>query len=158
MNKVILSGRITKDPEIRYTQNGASVVSFSIAVDRPIRDAQGNRQADFINCVAWRSTAEFISRYIKKGYMLLVEGYITSRSYQGQDGQTRYVTEVVCDNVENLQPRDPSQSQGFAQPQPQTMPSYQGFNNPTYGAQAPQQSYQQPTSFDVNVADDDLPF
>ena len=85
MNKVILSGRITRDPEIRYTQNGASVVSFTIAVDRPIRDAQGNRQADFINCVAWRGTAEFMSRYIKKGYMLIVEGYITSRSYQGQD-------------------------------------------------------------------------
>ncbi len=156
MNKVILSGRITKDPEIRYTQTGASVVSFTIAVDRPIRDAQGNRQSDFINCVAWRGTAEFISRYIKKGYMLLVEGYITSRSYQGQDGQTRYVTEVICDNVENLQPRDPNQAPSFAQPQPQ--PSYQGFNNPTYGAQAPQQSYQQPTSFSVDVADDDLPF
>ncbi len=168
MNKVILTGRITKDPEVRYTQTGVSVVSFTLAVNRQFRDANGNNQADFINCTAWRSTADFITRYIKKGYMLLVEGSIQSRSYQGQDGQTRYVTEVVCDSVENLQPRDPNQ-QGFQsgyQSQPQQtqyqQPSYQGFNNPSYGA--PQQSYhapqhQVPSGFNVDVAnDDDLPF
>ena len=74
MNKVILTGRITKDPEVRYTQQGISVVSFTIAVNRQYRDQNGNNQADFINCTAWRSTADFITRYIKKGYMLLVEG------------------------------------------------------------------------------------
>ena len=169
MNKVILTGRITKDPEVRYTQQGISVVSFTIAVNRQYRDQNGNNQADFINCTAWRSTADFITRYIKKGYMLLVEGSIQSRSYQGQDGQTRYVTEVVCDSVENLQPRDP-QSAGYQggyqapQQQPQYQPSYQGFNNPSYGApqqsyQTPQQTYQAPTGFNVDVAnDDDLPF
>ena len=169
MNKVILTGRITKDPEVRYTQQGVSVVSFTIAVNRQYRDANGNNQADFINCTAWRSTADFITRYIKKGYMLLVEGSIQTRSYQGQDGQTRYVTEVVCESVENLQPRD-SQSVGYQggyqapQQQPQyQQPSYQSFNNPSYGA-AKQQSYQQPsyqapTGFNVDVAnDDDLPF
>ena len=169
MNKVILTGRITKDPEVRYTQTGVAVVSFTLAVNRQYRDANGNNQADFINCTAWRQTADFITRYIKKGYMLIVEGSIQSRSYQGQDGQTRYVTEVVCDSVENLQPRDP-QSAGFQggyqapqqQAQPQYQPSYQGFNNPSYGA--PQQSYkapqqQVPTGFNVDVAgDDDLPF
>lgn len=167
MNKVILTGRITKDPEVRYTQQGVSVVSFTIAVNRQYRDANGNNQADFINCTAWRSTADFITRYIKKGYMLLVEGSIQTRSYQGQDGQTRYVTEVVCESVENLQPRDP-QNAGFqggyqAPQQPQyQQPSYQSFNNPSYGA--PQQSYQQPSyqapsGFNVDVAnDDDLPF
>ena len=67
MNKVILTGRITKDPEVRYTQQGVSVVSFTIAVNRQYRDANGNNQADFINCTAWRSTADFITRYIKKG-------------------------------------------------------------------------------------------
>jgi single-strand DNA-binding protein len=166
MNKVVLTGRITKDPEVRYTQTGVSVVSFTLAVNRQFRDANGNNQADFINCTAWRTTADFITRYIKKGYMLLVEGSIQTRSYQGQDGQTRYVTEVVCDNVENLQPRE--QNAGFqggyqSQPQqPQYQPSYQGFNNPSYGA--PQQSYQTPqhqvpTGFNVDVAnDDDLPF
>ena len=168
MNKVILTGRITKDPEVRYTQTGVAVVSFTIAVNRQYRDANGNNQADFINCTAWRQTADFITRYIKKGYMLLVEGSIQTRSYQGQDGQTRYVTEVACESVENLQPRD-SQSTGFqggyqAPQQPQYQPSYQGFNNPSYGApqqsyQAPQQSYQAPTGFNVDVAnDDDLPF
>ena len=168
MNKVILTGRITKDPEVRYTQQGVSVVSFTIAVNRQYRDANGNNQADFINCTAWRSTADFITRYIKKGYMLLVEGSIQSRSYQGQDGQTRYVTEVVCDSVENLQPRD-TQNAGFqggyqAQQQPQYQQSYQGFNNPSYGApqqsyQPQQQTYKAPSGFNVDVAnDDDLPF
>jgi single-strand DNA-binding protein len=166
MNKVILTGRITKDPEVRYTQTGVSVVSFTLAVNRQFRDANGNNQADFINCTAWRSTADFITRYIKKGYMLLVEGSIQSRSYQGQDGQTRYVTEVVCDSVENLQPREQNAGfQGGYQAQTQSQyqqPSYQGFNNPSYGA--PQQSYQTPqhqvpTGFNVDVAnDDDLPF
>ena len=169
MNKVILTGRITKDPEVRYTQTGVSVVSFTLAVNRQYRDANGNNQADFINCTAWRTTADFITRYIKKGYMLLVEGSIQSRSYQGQDGQTRYVTEVVCDNVENLQPRE-SQNTGFQggyqaqQPQPQYQQSYQGFNNPSYGApqqsyQPQQQTYKAPSGFNVDVAnDDDLPF
>src|SRR5574344_1523023 len=109
MNKVILTGRITKDPEVRYTQSGLPTVSFTIAVDRGMKDANGNRQADFISCVAWRGQADFISRYIKKGYMLCLEGRIQTRNYQGNDGQTHYVTEVVVDNVENLQPRDPNQ-------------------------------------------------
>lgn len=168
MNKVILTGRITKDPEVRYTQTGVSVVSFTIAVNRQYRDANGNNQADFINCTAWRTTADFITRYIKKGYMLLVEGSIQTRNYQGQDGQTRYVTEVVCDNVENLQPREQNagfqggyQQQDQVQ-QPQYQQNYQSFNNPSYGAPQPSyqaQQHQVPTGFNVDVAnDDDLPF
>ncbi len=165
MNKVLLIGRITKDPEVRYTQSGIPTVSFSLAVDRGIRDANGNRQADFINCVAWRGQADFIARFIKKGYLMAVEGRIQSRSYQGQDGQTRYVTEVVLDAVENLQPRDSNQipnnyqsNTGYQQPQYQQN-NYQGYNNPTYGAnnQAPVQE-EAPESFNVDVADDDLPF
>lgn len=170
MNKVLLIGRITKDPEIRYTQSGIPTVLFTLAVDRGMRDANGNRQADFISCVAWRGQADFISRFIKKGYLMSVEGRIQTRNYQGNDGQTRYVTEVVLDSVENLQPRDnnqaagayssnqvnhqPQYQQSYQQPQQN---NYQGYNNPSYG-----QSYQQsnvedvPQSFDV--ADDDLPF
>lgn len=171
MNKVLLTGRITKDPEVRYTQSGIASVSFSIAVDRQFRDQNGNRQADFINCVAWRQQADFMGKYIKKGYMLAIEGRITTRSYQTPDNQTRYVTEVVVDSIENMQPRDPNQAGqsydgGYQQPQQQN--PYQGYNNPSYGQRAPQQpayqqSYQQPQpeapqSFNVEVSDDDLPF
>lgn len=160
MNKVLLTGRITKDPEIRYTTSGIASVSFTLAVDRGARDANGNRQADFISCVAWRGQADFISRFIKKGYMLAIEGRIQTRNYQGQDGQTRYVTEVVVDQVENLQPRDPNAQpvvqQNFQQQGYQQNP-YQGYNNPSYGAQ-PAYQPEAPQSFNVDVADDDLPF
>ena len=160
MNKVLLIGRITKDPEIRYSQNGTPQVLFTLAVDRGIRDNNGNRQADFISCVAWRGQADFISRYIRKGYLMSVEGRIQTRNYQGQDGQMRYVTEVVLDAVENLQPRQDDVQGSYQQPvQPKSQQTYQGYNNPTYGApyqSAPQQSA--PQSFNVDVADDDLPF
>ena len=165
MNKVLLIGRITKDPEIRYLQNGTGTpqVLFTLAVDRGMRDANGQRQADFISCVAWRGQADFISRYIRKGYLMSIEGRIQTRNYQGQDGQMRYVTEVVLDAVENLQPRqdDAQVAGGYQQPvQQQPQPTYQGYNNPTYGAPYQQQSAPQvqsaPHSFDV--ADDDLPF
>ena len=160
MNKVLLIGRITKDPEIRYLQNGTPQVLFTLAVDRGMRDANGQRQADFISCVAWRGQADFISRYIRKGYLMSIEGRIQTRNYQGQDGQMRYVTEVVLDAVENLQPRQDDVQGSYQQPvQPQSQQTYQGYNNPTYGApyqSAPQQSA--PQSFNVDVADDDLPF
>ena len=168
MNKVVLTGRITKDPEIRYTSNGMPNLRFSIAVDRGARDAQGNRSADFINCVAFGQQADFMSRYVKKGNMLAIEGRIQTGQFQGQDGQTRYTTDVVVERVENLTPRDPNQVQQQPQ-QPQQNP-YQGFNNPGYGnqqAQYQQPSYQQsssydenssPKSFDVDVDDSDLPF
>ena len=162
MNKVVLTGRITKDPEIRYTQSGMPNLRFSLAVDRQTRDAQGNRTADFINCVAFSQQADFMSRYVKKGNMLVVEGRIQTGQFQGQDGQVRYTTDVVVERVENLSPREANQNQ---QPQQQQNP-YQGYNNPSYGAQSnqyqqPQQnSYEDnaPKSFDVDVDDNDLPF
>ncbi|MBR6072237.1 MAG: single-stranded DNA-binding protein [Acholeplasmatales bacterium] len=175
MNRVSLVGRITRDPEVRFGQSGNSVLGFTIAVDRAQRDANGQRQADFINCVAFGQIADFISRYVKKGYMLAVGGRLQTRSYQGADGQQRNVTEVLCDSVENLTPRDPnSQPQNDNQPQQrQYQPNYnnpnQGYNNPTY-QQQPEPQYRpqnlqkpaQPDSFDVSdssdVADDDLPF
>lgn len=107
MNKVNLIGRITKDPELKYTQSGVPVCVFSLAVDRGFKDASGNKQTDFIPCVAWRQQAEFIGTYIKKGYLLGLSGEIQTRSYQAQQGDTRVIIEVVLDNVENLTPREP---------------------------------------------------
>lgn len=174
INRVILVGRITKDPEIRYLQNGTATVSFTIACDRQYVAQNGERGADFINCVAWRQTAEFISRYIKKGYMMSVEGRIQTRQYQDQQGQTRYVTEVLAEQVQNLTPRDPNQAPQHSFNNQQNY--NQGFNNQGYNNQGYNNQYQAPTRpqyptkpqapaepsqdqvLDLNVADDDLPF
>lgn len=98
MNKVILMGRLTHDPEMRQTPNGVSVARLSIAVNRRFAK-EGSQQADFINCVAWRQTAEFICKYFRKGSMIAVSGSIQSRSWDGQDGKKQYATEVVIDEA-----------------------------------------------------------
>ncbi len=100
MNKVILSGRLTKDPEIKQTNSGLNVCTFTVACDRKFKDANGNRAADFFTCVAWRQTAEFVAKYFAKGKPILVEGTLQMRSYDAQDGSKRSVTEIICDNVE----------------------------------------------------------
>lgn len=98
MNRVILMGRLTADPELRQTPQGTAVTSFTIAVDRRIKTENG-QQADFITCVAWRKTAEFICRYFQKGRMIAVEGQLQSRSWDTQDGKRQHATEVMVDNV-----------------------------------------------------------
>ena len=166
MNKVILIGRITKDPEVRFNQNGtSSVLNFTLAMDRAgQRDPQGNRSADFINCVAWNQPAEFISRFVKKGYLLCVTGRLQNRSYQGQDGQMRYVTEVVVETVENLTPRDNAQqpNQGnFQQNQnsyQQPKDPYQGYSNPPYGQSQNNNDEIDKQMFDVDLDDGELPY
>ena len=100
MNKVVLIGRLTKDPELRYTQSGTAVASFNLAVDRRFANQNGEREADFINCVAWNKTAEFISEYFYKGKQIALEGRLQVRSYDGNDGQKRWVTEVIAEQVE----------------------------------------------------------
>lgn len=99
MNKAILLGRLTKDPEIKYTQSGKAVASFTLAVDRR-KGANGEKQADFIYCVAWEKTAETIGNYCSRGQQIAVEGRIQSRCYDAQDGSKRYVTEVVVQSME----------------------------------------------------------
>ena len=100
MNKAILVGNLTRDPEQRTTSSGIAVTSFTVAVRRRYKDADGNYQADFINCVAWRSTAEFVAKYFTKGSRIGVAGTIQTRTYNDQNGNKRYVTEVVADEVE----------------------------------------------------------
>lgn len=99
MNKVILMGRLTRDPELRSTASGTSVASFTIAVDRRFANRDGERQADFINCVAWRQTGEFVSKYFPKGRMIAVCGSIQTRTWNDQEGKKHYVTEVVVDEA-----------------------------------------------------------
>ena len=102
MNKVILIGRLTRDPELRYTGNNTPVASFTLAVNRNFSNQQGEREADFINVVVWRKHAENIKNYLSQGSQAAVEGRIQTRSYDDNNGQRRYVTEVVADNVEFL--------------------------------------------------------
>ena len=119
MNVVCLVGRLTADPELRQTPNGTNVCSFSVAVNRAFANANGERQADFINCVAWRQTADFITRYFRKGQNIGLNGTIQTRTYQDKDtGKNRTAFEVVINNAYFVESKGTSQ------------PSYNGgFNN-----------------------------
>lgn len=99
MNKVILIGRLARDPEMRTTSSGISMTRFTIAVSRPFNTPDGNGQTDFISCVTWRRQAENVAKYCSKGSQVAVEGRIQVGSYDAQDGTKRYTTDVVCDNV-----------------------------------------------------------
>lgn len=99
LNKVLLQGRLVADPEIRHTTNGTAVVSFRLAVDRDFKNQNGEKEADFINIVAWRNTAEFVGKYFEKGQMAIVDGRLQVRDYTDRDGNKRYVTEVVANSV-----------------------------------------------------------
>ena len=99
MNKVILIGRLARDPEMRTTANGTNSTTFTVAVSRTYTNQNGERDTDFINCVAWRKQAENIAKYCTKGSQVAVEGRIQTRSYDAQDGTKRYVTEIIADNV-----------------------------------------------------------
>ena len=99
LNKAILMGRLTRDPEMRTTQSGTAVCTFTIAIDRRFKSQNGERQADFINCVAWRQQAEFVSKWFTKGRMIIVVGSIQTRSYTDRDGNNRTAVEVVADEV-----------------------------------------------------------
>lgn len=104
INRVVLTGRLTRDVELKATASGLNVASFTVAVDNFSKDQQN--QASFINCVAWNNNAKFVSTYCKKGSMVALEGRLQSRSYDRKDGTKAYVTEVICDRVENMSPRD----------------------------------------------------
>lgn len=102
MNKVFLIGRLTRDPELRYTSNNTAVATFSLAVNRNFTNQSGEREADFINIVVWRKQAENVKNYLSQGSQVAIDGRLQTRSYDDQDGKKRYVTEVIADNVEFL--------------------------------------------------------
>jgi single-strand DNA-binding protein len=103
LNRVVLIGRLTRDPEMRYTTSGLAVATFTLAVDRRYKNQQGERQTDFLRCKAWRQKAEFVSSYVTKGRLVAVEGSIEISEVEGQDGQKKYFTDIICDNVEILE-------------------------------------------------------
>ena len=113
MNRVILIGRLTRDPDMRYLPNGTAVTSFTLAVDRPFTNGNGEREADFINIVTWRQLAEVCANYLRKGRLCAVEGRIQVRHYDNNEGRRVYVTEVVADNVRFLErPKENSENRG----------------------------------------------
>jgi len=118
INKVILVGRITKDPELKSTQSNIAVVTFTIAVNRQFKDDGGEKQADFIQCVVWRKQAENLAKYCFKGSLIGIDGRIQTRQYEGSDG-IKYVTEVVCDSIQFLEAKRETQPQENDELKPQ---------------------------------------
>ncbi len=155
-NKAILIGRLVADPELRQTANGLAVTSFRIAVDRPFSSKAGERQTDFIDIVAWRNTAEFVSRYFSKGKLILVEGSIQVRDYTDKNDQKRRVFEIVADNCRFVESKNASQSgSGAYLPDDADAPPA-----PTGGAYMPAPAYSSGSVDDFAEIDDDgdLPF
>ena len=119
MNRAILIGRLTKDIEVKVTSSGVGVTQFTIAVDRRFKDADGNRQTDFINCVAWRQTASFLGSYFRKGSKVAIVGNIQTRSYEDNNNQKKYITEVVVEEVYFVESASNNQAQEQTPPLPQ---------------------------------------
>lgn len=140
LNSVVLVGRLTKDPELRYTPSNQAVATFSLAVNRRFKNQNGEREADFINCVIWRQQAENLANWGKKGNLIGITGSIQTRNYENQQGQRVYVTEVVAENFQLLE----SQKERGNQPQVNSQPDF-GRNEPMQGNP-------------MDISDDDLPF
>ena len=162
INKAVLVGRLVRDPEYRTTPSGVQVATFTLAVNRTFTNQQGEREADFINCVVFRKTAENVNQYLSKGKLAGVDGRLQSRSYDNKEGQKVFVTEVVCDNVQFLEPKDSQNGSNSYQ----NGTSYQKGSNYTQNNQNVQQGqnkakYDQqnnPFNNGSDFNDDDLPF
>ena len=134
LNRVVLIGRLTRDPELRYTQSGVAIANFTLAIDRRFKNAQGEKETDFIPCVVFRQLAELCANYLAKGRLAAVDGRIQVSTYNDKDGQKRWTTEVIAEDVRFLSPKDGGS----------------GNQEPSYGGRG---SFGQ----DVNL-DDDIPF
>ena len=137
INNVVLIGRLTRDPELRYTPSNVAVATFNLAVNRNFKGTNGEREADFINCIMWRKQAENFANWVKKVALVGITGRIQTRSYDNQQGQRVYVTEVVAENFQTLEKKDNTANQSSMENQ---MP-------PSYGQGEP-----------MDISDDDLPF
>ena len=137
INNVTLVGRLTRDPELKYTPSNIAITTFNMAVNRNFKGANGERETDFINCMIWRKQAELLAEWCKKGNLIGITGRIQTRSYDNQQGQRVYVTEVVADTFQLLEKRDNSANQSNIEEQ---MPASFGATNP------------------LDISDDDTPF
>lgn len=155
MNKVVLIGRLTRDPELRTTPSGVSAANFSIAVNRNYKNKDGVIEADFFNVTAWRRQAENISKYCMKGSQVCVEGRLQNRTYEAQDGTKRYVTDVIADNVEFLSRPNSAVSNTQDNGYYADIPT--GNNEPVETTVANEDPFKDFGS-EVVLTDDDLPF
>lgn len=148
LNKWIGMGRLTAKPELKTTPSGTSVTSFTIAVDRDYKSQNGEKTTDFLNIVAWRQTAEFVTKYFDKGNLILIEGSVNVRSYKDQNGQNRYITEIVADNAQFTgEKKEQSQANTVA------------YTPDSYSANAKNtQSHTNAPQFEEITSDEELPF
>ena len=152
INRVVLVGRMTRDPELRRTPQGDAVTSFTLAVNRNYTSRDGQQQADFINCVVWRKPAENVERYCYKGSLVGVEGRIQTRSYDNSQGQKVYVVEVICDSVQFLETR-------AARERAQSQPQMQQNNDNFYDMKTVELEKEFDNSFNTyDIMEDDIQF
>jgi single-strand DNA-binding protein len=160
LNRVILIGRLTRDPELRYTPAGVAVTQFTLAVDRPFTSQGGEREADFIPVVTWRQLAETCANYLRKGRLAAVEGRIQVRNYENNEGKRVYVTEVIADNVRFLESGNRDNNGGGGGQPMREEPSYGGGGRANNNNNS-RSNNQDPFSDDgkpIDISDDDLPF
>lgn len=147
INNVTLVGRLTRDPDLRYTGSGIAVGSFTIAAERPFPNASGEKETDFINCVVWRKAAENLSTYTGKGSLIGLTGRIQTRSYDGNDGKKVYITEVVAENIKYLEPKKTNESH-----------SSSSQNDYSQNTQDATKNTFEKNDGSIDISDDDLPF
>lgn len=145
INRVVLVGRLTRDPELRYTSGNIAFTRFTIAVNRTYSGPNGEREADFIQCIAWRRQAENVARFVRKGSLVGVEGRIQTGSYDDKDGVRKYTTDIVCDSVQFLEPK--SDHEGAS--------SNDDHRQPSYNEKPVERKQSTPR---IDVSEDDLPF
>ncbi|AME06785.1 single-stranded DNA-binding protein SsbA [Bacillus siamensis] len=170
LNRVVLVGRLTKDPELRYTPSGAAVATFTLAVNRTFTNQSGEREADFINCVTWRRQAENVANFLKKGSLAGVDGRLQTRNYENQQGQRVFVTEVQAESVQFLEPKSGGSGSGGYNEGNSGGGQYfgGGQNDNPFGGNQNSQRRNQGNSFNddpfandgkpIDISDDDLPF
>ncbi|GGE53748.1 single-stranded DNA-binding protein A [Pullulanibacillus camelliae] len=165
INRVVLVGRLTRDPELRYTPNGAAVANFTLAINRPFTNQQGDHDADFIQVVVWRRQAENTANFVGKGSLVGVEGRLQTRSYENNEGRKVFITEVVADSVQFLEPRNARANAPSTNNYSQQPPSNNNNSN-SYQPSAPNKGANDPFGDDpfaddskpIDISDDDLPF
>jgi single-strand DNA-binding protein len=174
INSVALTGRLTRDIDLRYTQGGTAVASFTLAVNRNFTNAQGERESDFLNCVIWRKSAENFTNFTRKGSLVGVQGRLQARSYENNQGQRVYVTEVIVENFALLESKattaqhpqntQQAQNQGQGGQQVQQQDNYaQRQQNGSQGQKTTPDPFNNPDPFaapnqQIDISDDDLPF
>lgn len=157
INSTTLVGRLTKDPELKYTKTGIAVCRFTVAVNRSFTGSDGERKADFISCIAWRKTAENLANFQRKGNLIGIVGRIETSNFEGQDGKRVFMTDVVADNLQFLEPKN-NQDSETSQASHTKSSNQNQSNTPANDYGSNSNSYDSQPAGNYEVSDDDLPF